>query len=173
MSENWKSIKGWFNWPKFYSSIVTLAPKSVSIVEIGVYQGQSLMYLMEQCKSQNRGDLWLHGVDNFERDDVDAKEVVDCFAGSIEPAVLIMNMSSLDAAEEFVLEVHPWCVFIDAGHDHENISADIKAWWPLVKPGGFLAGHDYPQFPGVKKAVDESGLEFQTIPDEQVWFARK
>ena len=46
-------------------------------------------------------------------------------------------------------------VFIDAGHTYENASADIKAWLPKVKPGGFIAGHDYGSAPGVNRAVNE------------------
>jgi hypothetical protein len=48
-------------------------------------------------------------------------------------------------------------VFIDAGHDFENVWADIKVWRNKIKHGGFLCGHDYDatRFPGVKEAVDE------------------
>ena len=51
----------------------------------------------------------------------------------------------------------PSFVYLDAGHDYEDIRADIAAWWPLVEPGGILAGHDYDAklHPGVKRAVDE------------------
>lgn len=34
-------------------------------------------------------------------------------------------------------------VYIDADHHYENALADIRAWWPKVKPGAFLGGHDY------------------------------
>lgn len=48
-------------------------------------------------------------------------------------------------------------VFIDAGHSYHAAKADIAAWRPKVKPGGFLMGHDYhPKFPGVIRAVDEA-----------------
>ena len=49
-------------------------------------------------------------------------------------------------------------VFLDAEHSYESAAADIAAWWPKLKPGGILFGHDYghPRFPGVKRAFDES-----------------
>lgn len=48
-------------------------------------------------------------------------------------------------------------VFIDAGHSYLAAKADIAAWRPKVRPGGFLMGHDYhPKFPGVIRAVDEA-----------------
>ena len=52
-------------------------------------------------------------------------------------------------------------VFLDADHSYEAVQKDIIAWWPKVRPGGFLAGHDYGakwNFNGrwgVNKAVDE------------------
>ena len=47
-------------------------------------------------------------------------------------------------------------VFIDANHSYEFVKDDIKHWYPKVKKGGILAGHDYiPAWPGVIQAVNE------------------
>jgi hypothetical protein len=48
-------------------------------------------------------------------------------------------------------------VFIDADHSYEGVKADIEAWLPKVKVGGWIGGHDYksPRFPGVERAVHE------------------
>lgn len=45
-------------------------------------------------------------------------------------------------------------VYIDAIHTKEAVYEDMCAWWPKVKPGGWLCGHDY-QFQGVIDAVKE------------------
>ncbi len=49
-------------------------------------------------------------------------------------------------------------VFIDGDHFYDAVVADIEAWWPVVKMGGYLTGHDYgggqPEWVGVDKAVD-------------------
>lgn len=66
-------------------------------------------------------------------------------------------------------------VFIDAGHDYENALADIKAWWPLVRPGGYLCGHDYQhKFPGVMRAVAATFplLRVALCPDS-IWVVQK
>ncbi len=34
-------------------------------------------------------------------------------------------------------------VFIDAGHTYEEVSSDIKCWFPKVRKGGLVSGHDY------------------------------
>lgn len=46
-------------------------------------------------------------------------------------------------------------VFIDAGHTFPEVHQDILAWWPKIKNGGILCGHDYSTENGVKTAVDE------------------
>ena len=45
-------------------------------------------------------------------------------------------------------------VYIDANHAYESVAEDIFLYYPKVKKGGLLSGHDY-DFEGVKKAVDE------------------
>ncbi len=45
-------------------------------------------------------------------------------------------------------------VYIDAAHDYESALADIRAWWPIVREGGILAGDDFDEeHAGVKQAV--------------------
>ena len=34
-------------------------------------------------------------------------------------------------------------VYVDARHDYASAMEDIRAWWPKVRRGGILAGHDY------------------------------
>lgn len=52
-------------------------------------------------------------------------------------------------------------VFIDADHRYEHVCADIHAWWPRLRKGGLLMGHDYGVYRdqtgewGVRRAVDE------------------
>ena len=48
-------------------------------------------------------------------------------------------------------------IFLDADHSYLAVKDDILGWWPHLKAGGFLIGHDYKtkQFPGLTKAVQE------------------
>jgi hypothetical protein len=34
-------------------------------------------------------------------------------------------------------------VYLDGAHDHATVKRELFAYWPLVRPGGVLAGHDY------------------------------
>jgi hypothetical protein len=52
-------------------------------------------------------------------------------------------------------------VYIDARHDYDSVLEDLEAWFPKVRPGGLMAGHDYADGVfrqsvfGVKSAVDQ------------------
>jgi len=57
-----------------------------------------------------------------------------------DPAVDVMRAESVEAAEMIendALDV----VYIDA--NHQQAYQDAVAWWPKVRVGGYLMGHDY------------------------------
>lgn len=93
----------------------------------------------------------------------------------------VIKSDSVAAAKRLFAEGHqPFdYIFIDAGHTEEECAADIEAWFPLVRPGGFVAGHDYDEkFPGVILAADRLCKELcgcvpAVISGTSVWFARK
>ena len=34
-------------------------------------------------------------------------------------------------------------VYVDAGHDRRSVLGDLARWWPKLRAGGVMAGHDY------------------------------
>jgi DNA-dependent RNA polymerase auxiliary subunit epsilon len=46
-------------------------------------------------------------------------------------------------------------VYIDGNHSYKYVKDDIRIWYPKVKIGGVLAGHDFPNYIGVRDAVLE------------------
>jgi hypothetical protein len=151
-------------------------------VEIGVGTGRTSRYMMEN-------HLWLHwiGVDHFpegyplwpeERGGTTAERaqqvrnkyavLVDRFA----PRLSWIDRPSIEAAEQFAngtLDL----VFIDADHSYEGCKADIEAWRPKLRPGGWLTGHDYDadRYPGVIQAVKELVPGYQ-LADDFVWLVQ-
>lgn len=83
--------------------------------------------------------------------------------------VEIKRMKSSEAAQGEADESLEF-VFVDGDHTYEGCLEDIKLWFPKLKKGGVMLGHDYgpPSHAGVKKAVDE----FFGKPDElsEGWF---
>lgn len=59
-------------------------------------------------------------------------------------------------------------VYIDADHSYGHVKLDMELWWPKVKAGGVMAGHDFQLIGHVDRAVREwssgMGLEFHTKP---------
>lgn len=66
-------------------------------------------------------------------------------------------------------------VFIDAAHDYENVMKDIRLWWPKIRQGGMLIGHDFNhKWPGVERAVADSfDLMRVGVAPDSVWFVLK
>lgn len=73
----------------------------------------------------------------------------------VDDIVLPLANTSTTAAKWFVKAgIRPHFIFIDAGHDEDDVTSDINAWWPLLESGGVMAGDDWSSmWPGVEKAV--------------------
>lgn len=74
-------------------------------------------------------------------------------------------------------------LFIDGCHSYESVKTDIEGWYPHVKIGGTILGHDYRkvstdtgfiwEFPGVARAVHDSFKNFYVIPGTTFWMVIK
>jgi hypothetical protein len=85
---------------------------------------------------------------------------------------LILEMESVDAARHISNKSLDF-VFVDANHRYECAIADINAWWPKIRLGGLISGHDYNDARGVKQAVAEfsqsTGLPYEVGKDTVWW----
>lgn len=63
-------------------------------------------------------------------------------------------------------------VYIDGRHEYEHVRADIMAWAPLVKVGGWLAGHDW-QHTDVQVAVQECVGMPSNFYDDNSWALKR
>ena len=69
-------------------------------------------------------------------------------------------------------------IYVDAGHEEEEIFIDVSGYWKLLRPGGVLFGDDYStHLVGVRKAVDrfrsEQGLDLDLRDGNNKWIFRK
>jgi len=67
-----------------------------------------------------------------------AKKLLSPWAGITEFFV----MRSTDAASHFEDNSFDY-IYVDARHDYCAVTEDIEYYWPKVKPGGIMAGHDF------------------------------
>lgn len=149
----------WFR--SAYDMILDELPKDRAshFVEVGVLYGQSLAYLGVEVL--NRGlPVTIHAVDNFAGwPGVDQGEALrEKFMRNIAPLIgvpiIVHPKSSLEAAAELP-DASCDVVWLDADHSYEAVKADIAAWFPKVKIGGYLGGDDW-AFKGVRMALSES-----------------
>ena len=64
-----------------------------------------------------------------------------------------MQLSSVEASTKFTDESLD-VVFIDMCHLYDCVKEDLEAWYPKLKYGGYIAGHDI-SWMGVHQAVAE------------------
>jgi hypothetical protein len=97
--------------------------------------------------------------------------------------VKLIKMKSSDASKLYEDEYFDW-IYIDADHTYEAVLEDIKNWFPKLKKGGVISGHDFDPSPddsnfssyGVSKAVEEFfGNKFKLTEESNYksWYVSK
>lgn len=141
-------------------------------VEVGTYKADFAKWWLQHWPGQLVCvDAWRHyhgSPDILNHDDATMEAVYAEALSRLLPfdhRCVVIRDFSLNAAKKLTEAGEQFdCVYLDAAHDYDSVVADIAAWWPLVKPGGILSGHDYlfgtveqgyPANFGVKPAVDE------------------
>lgn len=146
-------------------------------VEVGVKEGMFSRYISSVYKGI------LYSIDLWE-DVEDLKKAQANLNGST--ATLIQG-DSVGVAKNIFEDNSLDFVYIDAAHDYENVKADYNAWYPKLRVGGVMSGHDYGlngDCEGVKQFIDElieNGQEFEFTtedffegrPYQTWWFIKK
>jgi len=131
-----------------------------SIVEIGVQNGTHAVEMYEALHPKK-----IYLVDSFDEPkwrqeehaefrkqlNINLKKLSNCkFITDLSQIASIQIPNELDF------------IYIDACHNEESVIIDIACWYPKVKVGGMIAGHDFKPFNGVGLAVKRMFTEFQT-----------
>lgn len=137
-------------------------PRGGRCVEVGVFQGDfseeilkrgpSALYLVDPWLNQSR-DVYPDDHANMAQSEFDRihGSVVERFKGK---PVCVVRQTSYEASQGFANGYFDFA-YIDAIHTFESCLCDCLSWWPKVKPGGWLCGHDYTgKYVGVRLAVD-------------------
>lgn len=83
--------------------------------------------------------------------------------------VQIVIKDSMQASEDFP-DGHFDYIYIDAEHDKLSVLKDLMAWFPKLKRGGIISGHDC-TVEGVKAAVNEFLQKTEFFMDD--WMMKK
>jgi hypothetical protein len=155
-------------------------PANPLVVELGSFKGRSSVAI---CEGLSRVadprfvaiDPWLRirmaDDELYEPDSPDVDHVYRRFLRNLEPYVFVepMRMTSIEASHAFADESVDW-LFVDADHGFGAVRADLCAWYPKIKSGGLISGHDHSHF-GVRWAV--ASYFGRVALWEDIWFLRK
>lgn len=144
--------------------------KTMTMVEIGCYVGDSTEIFARNFKDVFCIDPWKNGYDDNDAasHQHDMKIIEKQFD---EMSLKFNNIFKFKCkSSEGINHFEDGCldlVYIDGLHTYGGVKNDIKMWFPKIKKGGFIAGHDYGSrhHPGVKEAVDEYALPDKTFRD--------
>jgi glycosyltransferase involved in cell wall biosynthesis len=164
----YKLPEGWFYQGDVdeYRRLVEDVPEDGTICELGCYKGRSLCSVADIIK---RKKLNVHVVDIFTGTDCEKKEenYRNIFEENIKRFGIydqvkihegytknVINDFSIYAEGNLARPIFD-LLFIDASHLYEDVKRDIEDWLPLIKNNGVISGHDYGNWEGVSKAVNE------------------
>ncbi len=139
-------------------------PSGACLVEIGSYLGASACFLAAAARAVHGRafcvDTWQNdamsegGRDTFD----DFVQNTHMYAAWITP----LRGESISVAHTFS---HPIdLLFVDADHSYPAVKADLSAWAPKVRAGGWIVLHDWGWAEGVRQAAEEMIFPIQFGP---------
>ena len=132
------------------------------LVEIGSFKGKTTLALAE-----NNVVIAIDPfLDNYDPQDLASqkmKEAEDVFRSKINGKNIIWyKQKSEEVLKNWNLMVDG--IFVDGCHQEWAVRKDIE-WIKFLKEGGIIAFHDYNQWKGVTKAVDELARPYLKVID--------
>lgn len=171
----YQDLPGWFSFRKLYMGVSHGVEDGDIIVEIGPFMGKSTAYMATQLANLGKrcqfdtidifGDNEYSAYTEDNPDlkkamlelDLDHEGVLRHNLSPVSDYVNIIRSDSTDAASLYD-DNSVRFLFIDGCHTYERVSSDIEAWWPKIKSGCRMTGHDW-DVPGVRKAVNSFKAE--------------
>lgn len=146
-----------------------------NIIEIGSYRGASMLWLAWANQAEHIVciDPWVSSPITE-----GAPELIDDIFAAYELNVRLAldrfrtrTTTVRDRSENVstaILDGWADMVFIDGDHTKEAVRHDLHLYWPKVRAGGIMTGHDYsdltvhPDHRGIVEAVNEWDEEYKT-----------
>lgn len=173
IATSWDELWGWYYYESFYKQIAESIRSKAKIIEIGTYHGRSICHLATMlkdlgkqpeifaidyypkdsffCTKNENGEKiyrYIHPPGNYLKN---IKAFKNMGLGDIN---IIPNHSEETA--DFFEDGSIDFLFIDGSYKYEYVIKNLDLYYPKIRLGGMIAGHDYhDKSPGVIKAVDE------------------
>ncbi len=159
----YNKIDGWFDFQSVYKKAVQDGKDGDHFVEIGSWLGRSGSFMATEIKNSGKKikfdcvDTWQGSGEIYHEEYLKNNNLYDNFLKNISPLKEYINpiVECSYIAPKYYEDLSLDFVFIDADHSYEIAKKDITEWYPKVKIGGTIAGHDYYNSYDVQKAVNE------------------
>ncbi|KAG2491640.1 hypothetical protein HYH03_010011 [Edaphochlamys debaryana] len=151
---------GFFTAPRTRNDIAALLEQKgfKTGVELGVQRGHYSLHnlnVWKSCEKYYLVDIWAHQVNYDDLANVpqhvqdslyiETQKTLEAFKAK---TVFLRNYTS--EAVKYIPDNLDF-VYVDARHDYCGVWEDLTLYWPKVRVGGIIAGHDYLDAPYVKE----------------------
>ncbi len=170
-----EDLQGWASTDPIFVQMLERVKPSL-VVEVGTWKGASVVHMAQTARRLNLStkficvDTWL-GSNDLLWLDPDYREslmlhhgyptmfrqfIYNVIASGVAEDVYPLPMTS--SAGCYILKrlnIIPDLVYIDAGHEEDEVAIDLKLYYDLLAPGGYMFGDDYHlDWMGVVRAVN-------------------
>lgn len=145
-------------------------------VEIGTFKGDfakiildswdGTLYMVDPWKDLD--DDYNHGLTDFKSGgNVCFNDTMNSIDGYEHRAFMLRGLSNqlYDLFEDESLDF----IYIDGNHKYDYVVEDINLWYPKVKRGGLVMGHDYLLFNGTKEGWYSDPNFADNKKDKHIW----
>jgi predicted O-methyltransferase YrrM len=153
---------------RFLYWLARSVPPHGTAVEIGSFTGKSSCFLAAGLTAGSHltcVDTWVNDAMPYDQ----RVDVMDQFLANtaayrdrIEP----LRGTSVDVAATWDRPID--LLFIDGDHPYAGCAADVRAWLPFLRWGGWIAFHDSTT-PGVRQAIAEHFPQTRTSRSVRIW----
>lgn len=162
----WKKVKyPFFNYQRWYIYIFNSLHNGDIFVEIGTWTGASSLFFGELLKKGNKKikfytiDTFRGSVEHKDYDLVVEGELYEYYLSMRSPLKKYIKVIKGDSQSKETSRLFQdqsiAAIFFDADHSYAGMKRDLVNWYPKIRKGGIISGHDYTWGDGgVKKAVD-------------------
>lgn len=167
-SEDDVDCQGWGSYHPYLSEAIE-ALKPRLIIEIGVWKGASVIFMAEQLRRLSLDaviiaiDTWRGSAEHWISNRwfgslkiqggicrIQETFMTNIKARGLTDYVLPLPLDSVNAFQVCKkLAIQAELIHIDAGHDYDSVSTDLRLWWTLLQDQGVMICDDY--------SVDDSG----------------
>lgn len=173
-------IQGWESYHSVFPYVInTFKPQLV--IEVGTWKGASVINMCNLSRQAgietnficidtwlgSNSSLWLQpeyreslmlagGYPTMYRQFI--RNIIDA---NVADMIYPLPMTSTSASDLLnAMDIQADAIYIDAGHEEDEVTMDLKRYYELLKPNGVLFGDDYTSaWPGVVAAVDKFSSE--------------